>query len=71
MRLLYIGEASSVKDMTAVTNAAALFECDAKTLTAALVTQRKIMGRESILTAFNVVQAEANRDALCKAIYGN
>jgi myosin heavy subunit len=29
------------------------------------------MGRESILTAFNATQADANRDALCKAIYGN
>jgi myosin heavy subunit len=66
-----VGDKASVKDLRVVQVTADLLGADAKELESALISQRKQMGRESILTFRNQVQAEAGRDALAKAIYGH
>lgn len=65
------GENAQLKNPTPVEVAAGLLCVDVGALTSALISQRKQMGRESILTFRNQAQAEASRDALTKKIYGN
>jgi myosin-7 len=65
------GEKAAVKDIRVVQVAADLLGADVKETESALISQVKQMGRESVLTFRNQTQAEAGRDALCKAIYGH
>lgn len=60
-----------VENMDALNVVADLLGCELKTLEGALVSQRKQMGKESILTVLDKKMAENNRDALLKNVYGN
>jgi myosin heavy subunit len=65
------GDKASVADHDTLKQAASLLGLDTANMEKALVSQKKMMGRESILTVLDKVQAENNRDAIAKALYGN
>lgn len=62
-------DASRVANMATLEMAAALIGLDADALKRALTT-RNVGSRSVILVSYNVAQATAARDAMCKAIYG-
>ena len=62
---------AAVSTPDAVQTAAALLRVDVQALATSLISQRKQMGRESILTVRSRMLAEAARDALTKKIYSN
>jgi hypothetical protein len=57
--------------MDELTVVSKLLQIDAGSLGKALVSQRKMMGKESILTVKSRVFAESARDALTKKVYSN
>jgi myosin heavy subunit len=62
---------ASIKSTGIIDLVAQLLQVDASKLATSLVSQRKMMGRESILTLRSQFNAEASRDALTKTIYSN
>lgn len=62
---------AQIRNMAVVETVAKLLRVDVKSLSTSLISQRKMMGRESILTVRSQLLAEAARDALCKKVFSN
>lgn len=62
---------AGIDNMDVLIVAATLLGVDKETLSKAMVSQTKAMGREVVTTLLSKTTAEGNRDALCKAIYSN
>lgn len=60
---------ASIKDSKPLDIAAGLIEVDPERLSLSMVSQKKKMGRDFITTFRTREQAEATRDACCKALY--
>ena len=64
------GEKAAIQDDVPCAAAAELLHVSQEELVHSLISQRKTMGRENILTFRNVASAEVGRDSLTKTLYG-
>ena len=62
---------ASCKNPGVLQTVATLLRVDFKALSTSLISQRKQMGKDSILTVRSQAHAEASRDALTKKVYSN